>query len=121
LALIASIASGAAVADEPFAGPAAVRAASLYLEIPLGVRDRQRAKPSFGLRVEELSSPARSFAGATGLPKTLVDVPLRVRHDDAVRDSGAAMLLGKGAIVGIVVGAVVAVALISDDDDGGGY
>ncbi len=50
------------------------------------------------------------------------DVPLRARSDDAVRDSGATMLLGKGLIVGIVVGAVVAVSVLSDDDDGsGGY
>jgi hypothetical protein len=31
------------------------------------------------------------------------------------------MLLGKGMIVGIVVGAVVAVSVLSDDDDGSGY
>jgi len=122
LALFASfafVASGAAGADEPFAG-SAVRAASVYLEIPLGVHDRQHAKPLFGLRVQEFSSVSRSFSGVASLPKTLVDVPLRARHDDGLRDSGAMMALGKGAIVGIVVGAVVAVAVISDDSDGGG-
>jgi hypothetical protein len=67
-----------------------------------------------------LSSTA---AGVGWRAKTILDVPLRVRSADAVRDSGAAMLLGKGLIVGIVVGAVVAVSVLSDDDDdgGGGY
>ena len=61
-------------------------------------------------------------AGVGWRAKTILEVPLRVRSDDAVRDSGAAMLLGKGLIVGIVVGAVVAVSVLSDDDDdGGGY
>jgi len=98
-----------------------VRAASLYLEIPLGVRDRQRAKPSLGLRVEELGGGPRSFSRAASLSRTLVDVPLRARHEDALRDSGANTMLGTGAIVGIVVGAIVAVSVLSDDDGGGGY
>jgi hypothetical protein len=78
-----------------------------------------------GLRVQELPlAPLSSTApGAGWRAKTILDVPLRVRGDDAVRDSGATMLLGKGLIVGIVVGAVVAVSVLSDDDDDddGGY
>lgn len=123
LALIALFAAGTASADE-FAGTHSdgVRAAALYLEMPIGVRDRQRAKPTFGLRLQEFRSAPLSFVGPrqSAAPKTLIDVPLRVRGDDTLRDSGATMLLGKGLIVGIVVGAVVAVNVLNDDDDGGG-
>jgi hypothetical protein len=123
-ALIALFATGAASADELLAGahPDGVRAAALYLEMPLGVRDRQNAKPKFGLRLQEYRGAPLGFVGPrqSAAPKTLIDVPLRVRGDDTLRDSGATMLLGKGVIVGIVVGAVVAVSVLNDDDNGGG-
>lgn len=120
---MAFLASSAAFAGDlsnsPDGNP---RAAAFYVEMPLGARHRH--KPAFGLRLQELALPHMSFAAArqAGLSKTLLDVPLVVRKDDPLRDAGAAMLLGKGAIVGIVVGAVVAVSVMSDDDgDGGGY
>lgn len=126
LALIALLASGAAAADGRLAGgPTGARgpaAAALYVAVPIGVRNRAQAKPTLGLRVQELPLAPLSSASLGWRAKTIVDVPLRVRSDDAVRDSGATMLLGKGLIVGIVVGAVVAVSVINDDDDdGGGY
>lgn len=122
LALLAFVASGTAFAGELADGPAgSPRAAAFYVAVPLGTRHRH--KPAFGLRLQELALPHSSFASAghAGLSRTLLDVPLVVRKDDPLRDAGAAMLLGKGAIVGIVVGAVVAVSVMSDDGDGGGY
>jgi hypothetical protein len=127
--LIALLASAGASADGLLpAGPAGARgptAAALYVAVPIGARNRERAGPTLGLRVQELPlAPLSSTAAGVGWrAKTILDVPLRVRSADAVRDSGAAMLLGKGLIVGIVVGAVVAVSVLSDDDDdgGGGY
>ncbi len=124
LALLALVANGTAFAGElsgtPARGP---RTAALYVEVPLGARHRH--KPAFGLRLQELTLPHTSFAAAryaAGPSRTLLDVPLSARKDDPLRGAGAAMLLGKGAIVGIVVGAVVAVSVMSDDDgDGGGY
>ena len=116
------VASATASADELF-GPraAGARAAAFYVEVPLGGA-RHGSKPAFGLRLQELPLP-HSTVGARrgGGYRTLLDVPLVVRNDDPLREAGAAMLLGKGAIVGIVVGAVVAVSVISDDGDGGGY
>lgn len=122
LALIALLTSGAASADDLFARNDGPRTAALYLEIPLGVRDRAHAKPAFGLRIEQHQLGLASFGDRAGAgTKTLLDVPLLVRKDDPLSAAGAQHLLGTGAIVGIVVGAVVAVAVISDDDDGGGY
>ena len=129
LALIALLASVGAYADGLFpSGPAGARgptAAALYVSVPIGARNREQGRPTLGLRVQELPlAPLSSTAAGVGWrAKTILDVPLRVRSDDAVRDSGATMLLGKGLIVGIVVGAVVAVSVLSDDDDdgGGGY
>jgi hypothetical protein len=93
--------------------------------VPIGARNREQAKPFLGLRVQELpAAPLSSTTFGTGWrAKTILDVPLRARGDDPVGDSGAKALLGKGLIVGIVVGAVVAVSVINDDDDdgGGGY
>jgi hypothetical protein len=128
-ASIALLASAAAHADGRFtnerAGARGPAAAAFYVAVPIGARDRQQARPTFGLRVQELplSSLSAISRGEGRQAKTILDVPLGVRNDDALRDSGAAMLLGKGLIVGIVVGAVVAVSVISDDDDddGGGY
>jgi len=124
LALIALLTSGAASADDSFTHDNGPRFASLYLEMPVGVRDRAHAKPAFGLRLQQYQLGLTSFADRerTGT-KTLFDVPLLVRKDDPLRAAGARHMLGTGAIVGIVVGAVVAVAAISDDDDGsgGGY
>lgn len=126
-ALIAVFAAATASADDLFGagstGAESARVATLYLEVPLGVRDRRHAKPVFGLRLQEVAFAPSSFAvsGGRGGTRTLVDVPLLVRRDDPLRDSGATMLLGTGMIVGIVVGAVVAVSVLSDDDDGGGY
>jgi hypothetical protein len=117
LTLIALLTSGAASADDLFTRNDGARSAALYLEMPVGVRDRKHAKPAFGLRLER--HQLASFAGA-GRTKTLLDVPLLVRKDDPLRAAGAQHLLGTGAIVGIAVGAVVAVAVITDDDDGGG-
>ncbi len=127
LALIALLASAGAYADGRLstghAGARGPTAAALYVSVPIGARNRERAKPTLGLRVQELPlAPLSSMGPGVGWrAKTLLDVPLRVRSDDAVHDSGAALLLGKGLIVGIVVGAVVAVSALSDDDDGGGY
>ncbi len=128
-ALIAIFASATASADDLFGSgntrAESARVATLYVEVPLGVRDRRRAKPAFGLRLQEVAFTPSSFAvsGGRGGIRTLVDVPLLVRREDPLRDSGATMLLGTGMIVGIVVGAVVAVSVLSDDDgDGdGGY
>ena len=121
-ALIAVLASGVASADEPF-GTTRARTAALYLEVPLGVRDRQNNKPVFGLRLQEARLAPFTLAGTRDFgSRTVLDVPLFQHNDDPLRDSGATMLLGKGLIVGIVIGAVVAVnALSDDDDDGGGY
>lgn len=77
-----------------------------------------------GLRLQELALPHVRSAAARdgGVARTLLDVPLLFRKDNPLGDGAAARLLGKGAIVGIVVGAVVAVSVINDDDgDGGGY
>ena len=127
-ALIALLASAGAYADHPnssgHAGARGPTAAALYVAVPIGARNREDAKPTLGLRLQELPLASLSSAapGAGWRAKTILDVPFRVRDDDPLRDSGAAMLLGKGLIVGIVVGAVVAVSVISDDDDdGGGY
>jgi hypothetical protein len=123
LALLALAASGTASADEllsPRSG--SPRAAVLYVELPIGAA-RHRHKPAFGLRLQELAVPHAATAAAgysSGGARTLLDVPLLVRKDDPLRDGSAAMLLGKGAIVGIVVGAVIAVSVINDDGDGGG-
>jgi hypothetical protein len=121
-ALLILFTSGAASADELFGHRAGgARSASFYVKVPLGAA---RQRPAFGLRLQEPRVPHSTNAAArhgSGF-RTLLDVPLVVRKDDPLRDGRAAMLLGKGAIVGIVVGAVVAVSVISDDDgDGGGY
>ena len=128
LALIALLASGAAAADERLATSAGARgptAAALYVAVPIGARNRDKAGLTLGLRLQELpvAPLSASLPGAGWRANTILDVPLRARTDDPLEDSGAAMLLGKGLIVGIVVGAVVAVSVISDDDDddGGGY
>ena len=127
LASIAVFASATASADDLFGAGStraeSARVATLYLEVPLGVRDGRRAKPAFGLRLQEVALTPSSFAvsGGRGGTRTLVDVPLLVRREDPLRDSGATMLIGTGMIVGIVVGAVVAVSVLSDDDGDGGY
>ena len=127
LALVALLATGAAAADDLFAragmherGPTA---AALYLEVPIGARNRQEAKPILGLRLLELPLAPLSVAGSNHWrPRTLLDVPLIRRRDDPLRDTPSSNLLGKAVIVGIVVGAVVAVNVLNDDDDdGGGY
>ena len=128
-ASIALLASAAAHADGRFtnerAGARGPAAAAFYVGVPIGAQDRQQARPTFGLRVQELprSSLSAISRGEGWQAKTILEVPLGGRDDDALRDSRAAMLLGKGLIVGIVVAAVVAVSVISDDDDddGGGY
>jgi hypothetical protein len=126
--LIGLLASGAAAANERLPSAAGARgptAAALYVSVPIGARHREKTGPTLGLRFQELPvAPLSASAPGTGWrAKTILDVPLRARTDDPLEDSGAAMLLGKGLIVGIVVGAVVAVSVISDDDDdgGGGY
>lgn len=86
--------------------------------VPLGVRDRQR--PVFGLRLQETRLAASTLTGAPPGARTVLEVPF-VHNDDPLDDSGAKMLLGKGLIVGIVVGAIVAVSVIGDNDDGDGY
>jgi hypothetical protein len=118
-ALLALFATGSASADDAFT-PAGARAAALYVAVPLGARDR-RAAPVLGLRIQEYRLGPSGPAGAASLAstRTVLDVPLLAREDDPLRDSGAKMLLGKGMIVGIVVGALVAASLISDDDDDG--
>ena len=126
-ALIAVFTSTTASADDLFGAgntrAESARVATLYLEVPLGVRDHRRAKPAFGLRLQEVAIAPSSFAvsGGRGRTRTLLDVPLLVRRQDPLRESGATMLLGTGMIVGIVVGAVIAVSVLSDDDGDGGY
>jgi len=96
----------------------------LYFEVPMGARGDQHARPSFGLRLQQAPlAPLNLGPWDRRQAKTIFDVPFRARYDDPLRDSGASMLIGKGLIVGIVVGAVVAVSVLSDDDDdgGGGY
>lgn len=118
------MACSAAAADDIRGGAwAADRApaAALYLEFPLTAGHRT---PMLGFRVQR--------AGATGLEamrgdrrresSVALDVRLNARKDrDA--DTAALSLLGRGAIIGIVAGAVVGLAVIADDDDGdgGGY
>jgi hypothetical protein len=121
------LAGSSAAADDLFRhagtherGPTA---AALYLEVPLGARNRQQAKPVLGLRLQELPFAPISVAGGNHWrPKTLLDLPLIRRNDDPLRDAPSSNLLGKAVIVGIVVGAVIAVNVLDDDDDdGGGY
>jgi hypothetical protein len=119
------LSTAAAAADDLFSypgmrerGPAA---AALYVEVPIGARNRQEAKPVLGLRLLEQPLAPLSIAGrAHWRHRTLLDVPFTRRDDDPLRDTPSANLLGKGVIVGIVVGAVVAVSVINDNDDGGG-
>ena len=127
LALVALLSSGAAAADDLFSyagsrerGPTV---AALYLEVPVGVRNRNKTKPVLGLRLVEHRLAPLSVAGSgSWRQKTLLDVPLMRRDDDPLRDTPSSNLLGKAVIVGIVIGAVVAVNVINDDDDdGGGY
>jgi hypothetical protein len=119
--------SGAAAGDDLFSYPGmrerGPTAAALYLEVPIGARNRQEAKPVLGLRLVEQPLAPLSVAGRDRWrQRTLLDVPLTRRRDDPLRDAPSANLLGKAVIVGIVVGAVVAVNVINDDDDdGGGY
>jgi hypothetical protein len=119
LALLALLTSGAASANDLLTPNHGTRSAALYLEIPVGVRDRAHTKPAFGLRVQQNQVGLASLAAGGGT-RTLLDMPLLVRKDDPLRAAGAQHMLGTGAIVGIVVGAVVAVAVITDDSDGGG-
>ena len=127
LALVALLTSGVAAADDLFTYAGASQrgptTAALYLEVPLGARNRQQAKPVLGLRLMEHRLAPLGVAGSGyRFPRTLLDVPLTRRDDDPLRDTPSANLLGKAVIVGIVVGAVVAVNVINDDDDdGGGY
>jgi len=88
-----------------------------------GARNRQQAKPILGLRLLELRLASLSVAGSDHWrSRTLLDVPLMRRDDDPLRDTPSSNLLGKAVIVGIVVGAVIAVNVLNDDDDdGGGY
>lgn len=120
LALIALLMSGVASADDLSTRNDGPRTAVLYLEMPVGVRDRAHAKPAFGVRLQQHQLSLASFADGDHT-KTLLDVPLLVRKDDPLRAAGAQHMLGTGAIVGIVVGAVVAVAVISDSGGGGSY
>ena len=69
------------------------RAAALYLEVPLGVRDRQNAKPVFGLRLQEARLAPFTLTGSRDF-RSVLDVPLFQHNDDPLRDSGATMLLG---------------------------
>ena len=124
LALIALLACSAATADDTFAtlnGANRSPAAMLYFEVPLAKRGHHREAPIFGLRVQQVSAAPLTLVGPRmeWQAKTLIDVPLRARQDDPLRDSHAAMALGKGAVIGIIVGAIVAVAVIADDDGGG--
>ncbi len=120
VALLAVLVSGAATADEPSAATRE-RTAALSPAVPPGVRDRQR--PVFGLRLQETRLAASTLTGAPLGARTVLEVPFVQHNDDPLDDSGAKMLLGKGLIVGIVVGAIVAVSVIGDNDDGdgGGY
>jgi hypothetical protein len=127
-ALIALLASSAATADDMFAtlnGANRSPAAILYFDVPLAKRGHHREAPVFGLRVQQVSAAPLTLVGPRmeWQAKTLIDVPLRTRQDDPLRDSHAAMVLGKGAVIGIIAGAIVAVAVIADDDSGsgGGY
>lgn len=117
LLLLACLATGTASADPLLArDSAAPRVAALYFEVPLASRDRPHAKPTFGLRLQQMP-----LAPADSAPRTLLEVPLRIGARDPLQGGDAAMLLGKGAIIGLAVGAVVAVGVLADDGDDDGY
>ena len=127
LLVVGVLASATAAADGTFSRADRANqapAAALYFQVPLGTRGEQQGRPTFGLRVQQGPLAQLHFSPLDRRQaKTILDVPFRARQDDPLRDSGASTLLGTGMIVGIVVGAVVAVAVLSDDDDGdgGGY
>jgi hypothetical protein len=126
LLVVGLLASAAAAADGPFDTERAYQApvAALYFQVPLGTRAEAQRRPVFGLRLQQtplaqldLSPWDRRQA------RTLFDMPFRLRRDDPLKDSGALNVLGTGAIVGIVIGGVAALALLADDggSGGGGY
>jgi hypothetical protein len=116
LGVVALLACSAASADELGARLAGARAptAVLYLEFPLAARHHEGAL--FGLRMER--QPRAALAELRPDAQRSFDVPFNKRRDDTV--SPALNMLGKGAIVGIVVGAVVVVAAASNSGGGGG-
>ena len=127
LALLALLASATATADpfeRTFTGADRSPAAQLYVQVPLAKRGQHRDAFTFGLRLQQTVDPLRVVGPRTQWqPKTLLDVPLRVRSDDPLAGSHA-MMLGKGALIGVICGGVVAVAVLADDNNdgsGGGY
>jgi hypothetical protein len=118
--VLALLGCSAASADELGArlagGVIRAPAAMLYLEFPLAARHHEG--PAFGLRME--SSPRADLASLRQSTRaaTLVDVRFNNRRDET--ETHAVNMLGKGAIIGIVVGAVVVVAAASDSGSGGG-
>jgi hypothetical protein len=122
LGALTLLACSAASADElgaRMAGDFRTPGAALYVQFPIAARRHEG--PTFGLRMER--APARAFGGfrTTADPRTatLLDVPFNKRDPE----THALNVIGPGMIVGIVVGALVVVSAVSDDDDGdgGGY
>jgi len=121
LGVLTFLACSAASADELGArlasGVAHVPVAMLYLEFPLAARHHEG--PAFGLRMESSRPTLLAIPGAhrSPPPAALVDVRLNKTSGDA--PTQAMNMIGPGAIVGIVVGAIVVVAAISDGSNGG--
>jgi len=90
--------------------------------VPLGARVEAHMRPVFGLRLQQTPLAQINVSPwDRRQARTVLDVPFRSRREDPLKDSGALNVLGTGAIVGIVVGGIVAVAVLADDDGGGGY
>jgi hypothetical protein len=123
LGLLVLLACSAVAADERRGGWNVDRspAAMVYLEFPIAAKNRG---PVLGFRVQRPGTTGFDALGANlaRAPTTVLDIRLNARERRDGIETEALALLGPGKITGIVVGAVVAVAVISDDDDGsGGY
>jgi hypothetical protein len=127
--IVGLLGSAAAAADVTFdsTGSRVYQApiAALYVQVPLGTRAKAYSGPVFGLRLQQTPLAQLNVSPwDRRQSRTIFDVPFRFRQDDPLKDSGALNALGTGAIVGIVVGGVAAIAVLADDDDdgsGGGY
>jgi hypothetical protein len=120
LGLLVLLACSAAAADERRGDWSVDRspAAMLYLEFPIAAKHRG---PVLGFRLQRPGTAGFEAlrANLARTPTTVLDIRLHARRERDDVETEALALLGPGKITGIVVGAVVAVAVISDDDDGG--
>jgi hypothetical protein len=115
--VFALLACSTASADELGArlgGASRVPAAQLYLEFPLAARHHEG--PSFGLRMER--QPRADLTSFRQDTPSLMDVRFNRKRDET--ETHALNMLGKGAIIGIVVGVVVVIAASNDSGSGGG-